>query len=548
MRLAPHNSSNRLTRRERRQRLMAMCVLAYVGPLFMADPQNVDNWVRAFCLDSARAAMFTPTETNQTVTYAYDDNGNLVTETVDDGSGPELSKLYAYDAQNRLIYVDPSPADSVQTDIVRYFYDANGARVMRSKNGSTTRYVLDRNTAYAQVLEEWNVAAEPWVAGADKLNVRYVYGDDRIAQRRPTASGEKVRWYLHDGQMSTRQLVDETGVVTDHYTYDTFGGEVAKHGSTTNAFRYTGEQLDSASGFYYLRARWYAPTQGRFLTRDPFGGFTQDPMSLHKYLYANANPVNNIDPSGNSLVSTIATVSIIASIGAALGVGFGALANYAQGSPLGSGALDAALLGAGFALLASASLILAGLLAAYGIFVTGGLVYRVFSNAMSTGWQRAAALALLGIAIAGGVFAARGLLVRTPQAEAQVIRADAQPQPSIRNVPRLAQDIAHQRRYPTPPPPNGGSGYIGKSPAQNAALSDFVAWARANAQDVRVGQEQVNAAGVRVGKNKPDLQFTWRGLRHYFEWDRASSPRGIPHGERIKANDPDGIVFIWTLD
>ncbi|GKS57720.1 hypothetical protein YTPLAS18_12470 [Nitrospira sp.] len=232
-----------LTRRERRQRLMAMCVLAYIGPLFMADPHNVDNWIRAFCLDSARAAMFTPTETNQTVTYAYDDNGNLVTETVDDGSGPELSKLYAYDAQNRLIYVDPSPADSVQTDITTYVYDADGARVMRSKNGSTTRYVLDRNTAYAQVLEEWNVAAEPWVAGADKLNVRYVYGDDRIAQRRPTASGEKVRWYLHDGQMSTRQLVDETGVVTDHYTYDTFGGEVAKHGSTTNAFRGFGQRV-----------------------------------------------------------------------------------------------------------------------------------------------------------------------------------------------------------------------------------------------------------------------------------------------------------------
>ena len=98
--------------------------------------------------------------------------------------------------------------------------------------------------------------------------------------------------------MSTRQLVDETGVVTDHYTYDTFGGEVAKHGSTTNAFRYTGEQWDSASGFYYLRARWYAPTTGRFLTRDPFGRSSQDPMSLHKYLYANANPVNMRDPSG----------------------------------------------------------------------------------------------------------------------------------------------------------------------------------------------------------------------------------------------------------
>jgi uncharacterized protein RhaS with RHS repeats len=49
---------------------------------------------------------------------------------------------------------------------------------------------------------------------------------------------------------------------------------------------------------YYLRARYYNPATGRFLSRDPLDGNTIDPQSLHKYLYAGGDPINRIDPSG----------------------------------------------------------------------------------------------------------------------------------------------------------------------------------------------------------------------------------------------------------
>src|ERR1035438_5862530 len=61
---------------------------------------------------------------------------------------------------------------------------------------------------------------------------------------------------------------------------------------------YRGEQYDSDLGLYYLRARYYNPATGRFLSRDPLDGNTIDPTSLHKYLYANGDPVNGIDPRG----------------------------------------------------------------------------------------------------------------------------------------------------------------------------------------------------------------------------------------------------------
>jgi RHS repeat-associated protein len=62
---------------------------------------------------------------------------------------------------------------------------------------------------------------------------------------------------------------------------------------------YRGEQFDSDLGLYYLRARYYNPATGRFLSRDPEDGLPTDPASLHKYLYANGDPVNKIDPRGH---------------------------------------------------------------------------------------------------------------------------------------------------------------------------------------------------------------------------------------------------------
>jgi len=48
----------------------------------------------------------------------------------------------------------------------------------------------------------------------------------------------------------------------------------------------------------YLRARWYDPATGRFLTRDPFPGLAALPQTQHPYVYVGNNPVNLVDPSG----------------------------------------------------------------------------------------------------------------------------------------------------------------------------------------------------------------------------------------------------------
>ena len=67
---------------------------------------------------------------------------------------------------------------------------------------------------------------------------------------------------------------------------------------STSGELFTGEQFDPNVQFYYLRARYYNQANGRFNSMDAFSGRNGDPVTLHKYLFGNDNPVNVIDPSG----------------------------------------------------------------------------------------------------------------------------------------------------------------------------------------------------------------------------------------------------------
>jgi hypothetical protein len=86
---------------------------------------------------------------------------------------------------------------------------------------------------------------------------------------------------------------------------------------------------------------------------------------------------------------------------------------------------------------------------------------------------------------------------------------------------------------------------VGQSPHQNRLAQDLARQAeRQGATDIRVNQQQVNANQVHVGRNRPDVQFTYGGKRYYVEYDTSMSTRGAGHRDRILANDPDGIVIL----
>ena len=105
-------------------------------------------------------------------------------------------------------------------------------------------------------------------------------------------------YFGYDGLGSTKFLTNQAGQITDSYQYDAYGEITAKTGNTDNIYLYTGEQYDRSLNQYYLRARYYNQGVGRFTQMDSWQGKASNPTTLNKYLYADANPVMNIDPSG----------------------------------------------------------------------------------------------------------------------------------------------------------------------------------------------------------------------------------------------------------
>lgn len=144
--------------------------------------------------------------------------------------------------------------------IASYVYDADGNRVsVTSSTSGTTNYLVDTSLPYASVVEEYS---------GSTLAARYDYGDDLVRMDR----GGGVYYYLYDGLGSTRQLVNAIGTVTDTWGYSAFGEQAAHTGTTTNPFLFNAQQFDTASGEYYLRARYYDQGNGRFVSQDPFEG------------------------------------------------------------------------------------------------------------------------------------------------------------------------------------------------------------------------------------------------------------------------------------
>ena len=229
----------------------------------------------------------------------YDDNGALVRR--EQGG---VADVFSWNPAGRLVAADlrigrPSPT------ALAFEYDADGNRTAATVDGVTTRYLVDTNRDLPMVLAE----------SEGGQVTTFSHGHDPIAQTR----GGSTHWYLYDGSMSVRHLVDSAGVVTDSYSYDAFGVDLGSDGATPNPFRYRGEQLDESLGMYYLRARYYDQDDGVFLGRDPAAGSPSDPRTFHRYLYAGADPVNHLDPTGAFSVPELA---LVFTVGFLIGAGF----------------------------------------------------------------------------------------------------------------------------------------------------------------------------------------------------------------------------------
>lgn len=109
-----------------------------------------------------------------------------------------------------------------------------------------------------------------------------------------------------------------TSRATVTYDYDAFGNLIHSTGATPNNYLFAGEQFDPDLGLYYNRARYLNASTGRFWSMDSFEGDPESPSSLHKYVLAEVDPVNHVDPSGNQVIVVVAVAIAVLAVVATL--------------------------------------------------------------------------------------------------------------------------------------------------------------------------------------------------------------------------------------
>jgi len=242
---------------------------------------NKDGQVTTYAYDALN--QLKEVQGSKLTEYLYDPVGNRIniSETVNE------EKLQAgsfdFDYEDRLIRTEKP------NETISYIYDGDGTLVQKTVTNGTEsmnyEYFYDYTAGLPRLLVEKK---------SDGTNYNYHYFGGKLYGR---TGPEGTVYYHHDGLGSVVAITDANGNILNEYAYEVFGEPTIIKETVENSIMFTGEPYDQ-SGFIYLRARYYDPIVGRFVSSDKYKGEIADPSSQNSYAYCGNNPVNYVDPSG----------------------------------------------------------------------------------------------------------------------------------------------------------------------------------------------------------------------------------------------------------
>ncbi len=207
------------------------------------------------------------------VAYAYDRNGNLIEQV-----GPNGASRFTYNSKNQLIRV------VTPTETTEYEYDAFGNRTAAVVDGDRTEYLLDL-TGLVNVVAEYN--------GSGIRSASFVHGQGLESK----ASAGAWQFYDFDALGSTVGVGGAGGEYLNTYAYEPFGGALLNINTVENSYQFVGAfgVATEVNGLHFMRARFYNPALGRFLSTDPINLRAGD---TNLYRYVQNEPTRYADPSG----------------------------------------------------------------------------------------------------------------------------------------------------------------------------------------------------------------------------------------------------------
>ncbi|MEK4671553.1 DNRLRE domain-containing protein [Niallia sp. FSL R7-0271] len=280
---------------------------------------------------------------NNSVTYSYDGDDQLVKENFQNGTtneyqydnlgnrvkaivkGKEIAYSYnegnqiieknkipyIYDTDGKLIkddvfkyeYNDMGSLTKVSNlnnnEVARYEYDENGLRIKKLIGSKTIEYYYDNNKLAIEILKENNQIISyryyQWDGNDEIITGMLIYN------KKQDNTWETNKYlFLRNQRGDVISIIDSKGAEVGSYEYDAFGNIISLKGviAEENSIRYANYYYDNETKHYYLKARYYNPIDGVFLTLDPEAGQVTDLTSQHGYIYAENNPNYFIDIDG----------------------------------------------------------------------------------------------------------------------------------------------------------------------------------------------------------------------------------------------------------
>jgi len=223
--------------------------------------------------------------------FAFDLDGNMVTNG---------TWCYTWNAENRMT----SASNTVDDAYITYAYDYQGRMVGKKLEGRSVNGEIEEK----ETLYYWNgvnIIAELTTQQSNSLTNYYTWanGETLIA----SLDGETV-FYCHDANKNVTDLVDDTGDLVAHYEYSPFGVITAQTGTLVddNPFRFSNEYWDNDLKKIAYLFRFYDPSLGKFLSRDPIG----EKAGQNLYLMCLNDPIGWIDILGLQIPSRKCSVDI----------------------------------------------------------------------------------------------------------------------------------------------------------------------------------------------------------------------------------------------
>ena len=250
--------------------------------------ESIDDVVQAsytYDVFGNRATMATP---NGTITYTYDKNNRLTAENTLATDGTTSYNYYCYNNTGTLqekywglglAYYSYDVFDRLTSyssggNGASYTYDGNGIRLSKTVNDITTNFINDGGYVVGEV-------------SGDSI-IKYTYGNNLISIN----NNGTIGYYHTDEHGNVSAISDTSRTVVADYDFDAFGNETVSTDTYYNPMRDCGEYYDAETGLIYLRARYYDPSIGRFISEDPIKDGT------NWYVYCSNNPIAFVDPSG----------------------------------------------------------------------------------------------------------------------------------------------------------------------------------------------------------------------------------------------------------